>query len=274
MDRALQLTALTAPVTYYEDGVVVDPGTVTVGITREDGTVLVAAGTATGGTGAAARTFALTTTHMTSLDLLKLSWTSATKGTLVTYIEVVGGFLATVAEIRAESPLSNATTYPTASILTARTTAEQALEDACGVAFVPRYARETRNGNGSTDLLPNHPKPISVTTLTLDGTTETDAVVDTERGTFYRESGWGTTRQGVVVKYAHGYQFPPANCSKVIAKLTKWLLVDSPLNDRATNIVSDEGTQFLITAGVRNAVFSIPDANSFIAEYGVRVNVW
>lgn len=273
MDRVLSSTPAVASVQYYEDGAAVDPGVVTVTVTRDDGTALYT-DAATGGTLTAARTYALTATDTSSLDFLTLTWTSATKGTRVTYVEVVGGFLASITEIRAESPLSNTTTYPAASVIAARTVAEQALEDACGVAFVPRYARETRNGNGSTDILPFKPKPISITSATVDSTDVTaDVVVDQERGTFYYESGWGSTRQGVVLKYVAGHTFPPGNCAKVVAKLVRWLLIDSPMSDRAVNLVTDEGSQFFVTAGVRGAIFDIPQANAFVDAYGVNVNV-
>jgi 20S proteasome alpha/beta subunit len=55
LERIGQLTPGSLSQQWYEDGSAVDPGTVTVGITRADGTVLVAAGTATTGTGTAAR---------------------------------------------------------------------------------------------------------------------------------------------------------------------------------------------------------------------------
>ena len=273
-DRVLKSKAFTASFQYLDASeAATDPGTVTVAVDREDGTSLVPAGTATSGMGTSPRTFNLTTTHTAQLDVLKLTWTSATLGVRTSYVEVVGGFLASVAEIRAESPLSNTTTYPTTSIIAARTIAEQALEDACDVAFVPRYAREVRNGNGSTDILPFRPLPRSVISAVVDGTTVTDVVIDQERGTFYRAAGWGSTRQGVTLKYEAGYAYPPANCAQVVAKLVKFLLVDSPANDRATSIASDEGTQFLVTAGVRGAIFNIPIANAFVESYGMGVNV-
>jgi hypothetical protein len=101
MERILQSAPFTASETFYEDGVIVDPGTVTVGVTRADGTVLIAAGTATAGSGAAARTYALTIANTALLDTLTVTWTSATKGVRTSTIEVVGGFLFTLSQARA-----------------------------------------------------------------------------------------------------------------------------------------------------------------------------
>jgi hypothetical protein len=55
MERVLRLTPATISNSWYEDGVIADPGVVTVDIARADGTALVTDG-ATSGTGAAART--------------------------------------------------------------------------------------------------------------------------------------------------------------------------------------------------------------------------
>ena len=149
LERIQQNTPATLSQQWYEDGAAVDPGTVTLEITRADGTVLVAAGASTSGVTTAPRTYNLTTTHTALLDTLKITWTSTLKGTLVSYVEVAGGFLFSISQARALKPLDNVTNYPTAVLKDMRITVEQALEDACGVAFVPRYERETVNGDGT-----------------------------------------------------------------------------------------------------------------------------
>src|SRR4051795_11434124 len=84
-------------------GNVVDPGTVTIAIARADGTTAVVAGTATAGSGAAARTYPLTAT--TLLDWLYVTWTSSVYGSRrPDRIEVVGGFLFTLGDARAVLP--------------------------------------------------------------------------------------------------------------------------------------------------------------------------
>lgn len=256
--------------TWYEAGVAVDPGTVTVGITREDGTVLVAAGTATGGATTSPRTFALTTTHTASLDILKATWTSATKGTRTTYVEVVGGFLASVADLQAIKPLNDAAKYPVANLLTARDAVASVLEDVSGVAFTPRYEREYKiDGDGATEILLKRPRPLSVQSATLDGTalTVSDLLLYDD-GRVYYANGWNKGRQNIVLKYTHGYPFPPGNCAQVVARLVKWLLVDSPISDRAISIINEGGQQNLVTAGVRGAIFDLPIANAFVENYG------
>lgn len=269
--RVLQASAETIDSgTWYEAGAAVDPGTVTVGITREDGTVLVAAGTATGGATTDPRTFALTTTHTASLDRLTATWTSATKGTRTTYVEVVGGVLASVADLRAIKPLDDTTKYPTANLLAARDAVAAVLEDVSGVAFSPRYEREYKiDGDGSTEILLKRPRPLSVQSATLDGTSVTVGdLLLYDDGRVYYANGWSTGRQNVTVKYTYGYPTPPGNCAQVVARLVKWLLVDSPISDRAISIINEGGQQNLVTAGVRGAIFDLPLANAFVQNYG------
>jgi hypothetical protein len=150
LERIQQLTPGTLSQQWYEDGVPVDPGTVTVGITRADGTVLVASGTGTTGAGTAARTFSVTTTHTALLDRLLVTWTSSAKGTLTSHLEVVGGFVFSLAELIAVKPPNQ--TWTTAQLVAMRTTVEQAIEDEYGTALVPRYRRDTLSGDGTTLL--------------------------------------------------------------------------------------------------------------------------
>lgn len=274
-ERAAQSTPHTASVTFYSDGVVVDPGVVAVTVTRENGTALTN-GNATG-VGAAARTFALTTTHTASLDILTVTWVSSTYGTLTTQVEIVGGFLFSIAQARAVKPLNNTDTYTAAAITEARTLAEMALEDACGVAFVPRYARRSFDGSGSGDLL-LPPLARTVTVGSIDGTALTSSeLADLEiydSGVLYNPLGWTAGRRNVSLTYTHGYPSPPPRVGRACLLLAKRFLVDSPIHDRATSVTTDDGTtSFFVTAGVRDAVFDVPEANAVVEEYGMRFGV-
>jgi hypothetical protein len=145
LERVQQNTPLTLSHTFTEGGVPVEPGTVTIGITAADGSVVVAPGTAVTAGGTGVRTFNLTTAHMALLDILRVTWTSTLKGTLQSYVEVVGGFLCSLGDIGAEFPDADV-----AERARVRMAAEQRLESECGQAFVPRYAyernRRVRNG--------------------------------------------------------------------------------------------------------------------------------
>src|SRR5687767_3322430 len=115
MDRILRGTTATVSATFSVDGTGVDPvpDTATVQITRDNGTVLVATTLAASVTGQPGKfEFALTTAETALLDTLTATWVSSL-GTVETTIEVVGGFLFTIAQARAMPPLTNTTLYPT-----------------------------------------------------------------------------------------------------------------------------------------------------------------
>lgn len=284
MERYLQLSNPTTSASFYEEGVIVDPGTVTLTLTREDGTVI-ATGQATGGTGAAARTFNLTAaTHTVSLDVLRLDWFSATKGTVTTYVECVGGFLFAISEARALTALTNTTTYPASALILARTLAESALEDACGLPFVPRYFRGRYDGTGDVDLL-LPPRPLSITSVVVGATTASAGTTLTaneltdlrlyDDGRLYNSAGWTEGRQNVQVKGTRGYRYPPPRVGRAALMLAKRWLVDTSVSDRATAIANAETgtTQFFVTAGIREMVFDVPEANVIVQRYGVEHGV-
>lgn len=274
MDRVLRGAAETISATWYDaDGVIANPGTVTLGIEREDGTVLVAAGAASVGTGAAKRTFALTPTHTASLDLLKVTWTGSTLGSLVTYVEVVGGFLCSITEMRKLSSLDDDTKYPIADLVVARTLAETALEDACGVAFVPRYRRDMIDHRpGSRLLLLKRPRPTAVRSITRDGIAFSDAQLANIKlrptGSLYSMTGWPIAyRSYYEVAYEHGYPYPPPRVAQAARMLAKRWLIESPYDDRATSMTTEDGTFSLVTPGMRGAMFDLPEVNVVVAEY-------
>lgn len=189
----------------------------------------------------------------------------------------------TVAEARTATylggALSNATTYPDAMISAMRVAVEDALERACGVAFEPRTVmNERHDGTGQSDLLLKWPRPTTVTAASIGGTALTAAeladVVPYDDGRLYRSSGWAPGRGNVLVSYTHGYPIVPGRVKRAALLVTRRFLVDSPVNDRATNLVTQDGaTQWLVTAGVREAIFDIPEANAVISEYDMRSRV-
>jgi len=270
--RVLQNTAATITETFYVDGVPTDPSpaTTTAVVTRSDGTTFSPAATRT-----AVGTFALdlTTTNTSLLDTLRIDWTSSL-GTIRSHIEIVGGFLFSVSDARALKPLDNATTYPASKIVAARTLAEQALEDACGVAFVPRYATETVSGWGGTQLLLSRSRVTKIRSVTIDGVALTSTELADLRvtpGFVYRQARWTTGYANVTVGYEHGHTIPPARVSRAALLLAKRWLVDGPVDDRMTSMSTEDGTFTLLTPGLRGAVFDLPEVEAVRQQYSENV---
>jgi hypothetical protein len=271
VDRVLRGAAVTISATWYDaSGAVANPGTgVTVKVDREDGSSLVSSTAATG-SGTAARTFDLTPTHTALLDVLKATWTSSTLGELVTYVEVAGGFLFSLTDARKDPALADTTKYPAADVLLARTVAETALEDACQVAFVPRYRREQVDGSRSRLLTLQRPRPLAVRSIKRDTFTFSGgqlAQVQLRRqGSLYLPYGWPLAINGYEVVYEHGFPYPPPRVGLAARKIAASVLVESPFDDRTTRVTTEGGTIEVLTAGVD--VFDIPEANAVVREYG------
>lgn len=281
LERIHQKTPGSVSKQWYEAGVAVDPGTVTVNVTRADGTVVVTGGSVSG-TGTGARTYSITTAVTQLLDTLEVEWVSTDKGTLYSTVEVVGGFLFTLAEARAIRPLDNTTLYTTAALIAMRTTVEQALEDACGVAFVPRYALETVNGSG-TDVLPlKWPKvrAIRSASYTYNGTASLLSASELGLLSYAAWGGvtgysWGTGFGNWTVGYEHGHDRPPERVRRAALSLTRSWMVSGPIDDRAStfNAGADGGTYSLVVPGRNGSVFGMPEVDAVVQEYNLRVGV-
>lgn len=276
MQRVLVDTDITMSVTFEVDGTPTDPSpaTATVTITRDDGTVIVP-GLAAARTGTGEFSYTLDAGDNDQLDILTAEWTSSL-GTLTTTTEVVGGFLFTIADARRLKPLQDATKYPADRIIEARTLAESALEDLCGVAFVPRYARETFSGTGTTSLL-LRPRTTLVRSVTSDGTvytpTEIAALVPQQTGAVYNPNRWASGYGNLSVSYVHGYTSPPPRVSQACLLLAKNWLVDGPLDDRMTSMSTDDGTFALLTPGLRGSFTGIPEVDACVQTYGLAVAI-
>lgn len=280
MDRVLQHTGSTASVAFYEDGVAADPGAVTLDITRLDGTA-VATGTATSGSGTNPRTFNLNGgTHTTLLDTLRLDWISSTKGTLTTYVEVVGGFVFSTPELRALLP--DETAYPTGALLAMRTVVEQAVEEACGIAFVPRYTTETFSGDGCTTLdarwplagmlsSTNIPLVGAVRSATVNGAAVTSSDIVVDRFEFYYRQGWRCGRRNITIGYEHGAQYPPDYLKRGALLQAKSWLISGPIDERAQTFAASDGVTYgLLVAGASGRDFDIPEMIVAAQRYSHR----
>jgi hypothetical protein len=262
MQRIKQGTASQIAKQFYSGSTVADPGAVTVTVTGDDGT-LVASGPA-GGSGTGPRTFTLTTTHTANLDRLTVLWTSASLGTLDSTVEIVGDFLFATAELDPLVPA--ATTDP--EIQAARTRVEQALEDACGVAFVPRYDRATVLGDGSSLLRVGRPylrrvRWASTSTLGLTtALTTTDIAALTAVPYGFVTGGYRWTSGALVtVGFEHGMDRPP----EPVRDYARFLLTqDQSIDSRAERLQTDDGT--LIFGGGQTG---LPAVDRVIDSYRV-----
>lgn len=283
MDRIVVNRSATLAQTFYSDGVAVTPsGTPTVTVTRSDGSVVTTGAVA--GTGTGPYTVTIPASSNTLLDTLRAAWTATIGGQANTYVETVevaGGYHFALADLRTfdastgDNALADTVKYPTASLLAARTMAEQALEDACGTAFVPRFRRRTLDGTGTTLLYLGDANITGVRSASVAGTAysagDLAALVPGSDGTIYSANRWTAGTRNVVVGYEYGMAYSPPLVSRASMLLARWFLIKGPWDDRATSMSTEFGSFALVTPGVRGAMFSIPEVNATVDMYRVPV---
>jgi hypothetical protein len=263
------------------EGEPADPGTVTVGVNRADGTVLVAAGAGTSGTGTAPRTFALTAVQTATLDQLVATWTrTADSTTYQTLIEAVGGFYFDLATARASDPaLVDDVKYPDSLLQAARGAVEDEFEGICHRAFVPRYTRQAVHGTGCHDLkLPTYDlrRIRAVTQLANDGTPtawtagEVDAIrLDPAGLIFSPLRTFPAGFRNVVVGWEHGTDRPPAEVRNRALTRLRYIVTQprTAIPDRAETFQIEGGTIYrLDTAGWDST--GIPEIDAVLARHG------
>jgi hypothetical protein len=270
--------------TFYSGGVAMDPdSTPTVTITRDDGTLVTAGGVVDeAGTG----TYSVTipASENDQLDTLTVDWAAVVNTEpqeFIDTVEVAGGTLFTLAEARATRPLDNVSLYPEAAIVAMRNRVEQALEDVCEVAFVPRYYRETVTGNGTSTLSTRWPKIRAVRSVEGNyGTFNTELTADDLAGLVLSPAGavWGygwTFGYQWTIAYEHGHDRAPERVRRAALLLARSWLVSGPVDDRAStfNAGADGGTYSLVVPGRGGSYFGLPEVDATVQEYNLRLGV-
>jgi hypothetical protein len=265
--RIQRATAATLSRVFYEDAAPTNPGVVTVTVTASDGTKILDEA-ATSGTGTAARTVALTADQTAQLDTWTVEWTSPTKGTVTDEYEIVGGHIFALNELAAIKVGQSDTIgskYSVAQMASVRVLVEQALEDACGVAFVPRYRVDTVRARGSVML--ERPRVLALRSISVNGfPVDPSLYAFDPSGAVHGNFG----RSLVTVGYEHGWAYAPARVSNAALLLARRWLIDGPVDDRATSMsVEGVGTYALVTPGMRGAIFDLPECNQVVQQYSM-----
>lgn len=259
------------------DGEPADPGgTVTVGVTASDGTVVLAAGSPTSGTTDSPRTVALTVAQTAKLDILTTTWKIGTDTVAVTHHDIVGGYYFTSAELRDTEPaLANITQYPLAAIARVRTELEAMVESVCSVAFVPRFGVATVTG-AHTLVLPwsrlravRWMKSVGAGLASTDITISTPIPVSTAGLVDMGSLSYDCSRE-VQVGCEHGYDAPPFDLKRALMLAARVALNASKtaVPDRATSMqLADGGSVTLATPGVGGWHTGIPTVDEVINRY-------
>lgn len=208
------------------------------------------------------------------LDTYTVTWT-ATVGEAAcswqTSLDVCGGHIFSIAQFRASKKEFAAKTA--ATVRSVRTAAEVAFEKECGVAFVPRGAREQIRGDDTDTLLLSHVALRDIYSLSVDGTAwtpdEIAVLVREEPGIVTRTDGlvW-TAGSLIVVHYTHGYDRPPVPVRDAVLILAQDRAIpDSRIPSRAVLQATEFGN-FRVSVPGRDGPFGIPEVDARVYTYG------
>lgn len=236
---------------YLDESATAATGSVSVSVTRLDGTVIDAANA----TGPASNVYTYTFPGRDVVDELIVTWSATVSGDAIVLdqdrIQVVGGFFFSLTEGRAVDPkLADTATFTTDKLIEARVAVEDEAEDICEQAFVPRFRRVTLNGRGTNTLI--LPDPLirairSVTITPIGGSPVALSGADLlklgwyETGVLLRVGGWNPSgwwdvgQQNIVVEYEYGADAPPPDVVRASKIRFKSMLLQprSPIADRA-----------------------------------------
>jgi hypothetical protein len=218
-------------------------------------------------------TYTIPATSNTLLDTYVETITAVSGSTPQTFtdsIEVAGETLFDVAEAQALSGLANATA---ATIVRARTRAEQILERRLGIAFVPRYRHaETLTGDGGTSLMLSMPRVRAIRSITIDGTALTvGELADLTIGPHVITGR--TWRGNIIVGYEHGWDAPEEPVRQAALAMAHYYLTSGVIggegvDPRVEYITTPEGRINYSTDGL-----GLPIVQAVIQDYDMSVGV-
>lgn len=219
--------------------------------------------------GEGAYAFDLDAEKTATIDRLTATWSSEDAVAGRSEHDVVGGHFHTIKALRRMDPLEDADKYPTEQLLECRDLAAYALEEACHVAFVERFATWSAIADGGAFLIPR------IGIREIRWATIAGESVDLE--TLSLATGGAVhgleLPEGSLVEVGFTFSLteaPPARvarAARLIAREVAFEDEDAALSPRATSQSTDDGTFSLVTAGVAGAAFDLPEVNAVVSEY-------
>lgn len=201
-------------------------------------------------------------------DGLIAKWTGEIDGNpaeVTTHHEVFGGHIVGVPAIKTELELINQQPPSTDTEIKAkRDLAEERIEDACRVAFRPRYSRARIEGTGRRTLLLPRPRLLQVLAINEEPFVA-DPSIDGEITA--TDTNWTGSFD---VAWIHGYESAPASVADAVKRLAVHYLTVDPddLDARATFKSNEIASWSLVTPGVKGARFPLPEVNEVVKEFG------
>lgn len=255
-------------------------GTLTLTVTRLDGTVLksgVATQAATGHyaqTGAYEITTALTAAETgAGLDVLTCQWIDGTTTRMTTLVEVCGGHYFSPSELGGARGLASDSGVGLPDLVRLRHAVEDQIEWSTGVAWVPRTELRSFDLDGYPVVLQG---PVrSLRSVTLDDEALDVSEFDVDELGVLRWSGRsmaGWASGTLAVRWDHGYDRPPERLRRAGIEAARYLSLGERVDGadpRAVSITNEYGNvQFARTD--RDRPFGLPDVDGVVKAYSRR----
>lgn len=183
----------------------------------------------------------------------------------------------TLTELRALPDVSNATTYPDATVEAAAARVVSIIERECRTSFVARTVTGEVHDGGCAEIILDKPWVLSVTSATENGTAVTDTlrvkngrVLRYATGS-YAPKAWLAGFDNVAITYQSGYSSTvPADIKDAALQATRYRLISrvstASMNDRATSITNEFGNVNLSVAS-KKTPFGLPEVDSVVVGW-------
>lgn len=212
------------------------------------------------------------------VDLLTVIWTDGTSS-YTQYVEVVGGFLCSVSDIKEKLNESAEDLPEQWKMERERERATKDIEEACWDAFRHRYAKETFSGDRNALIELDNRNVVKILSVEVDGDllseSEVEELTITRLGVErnpgqWPGEGWPFGANNITIAYIYGHDaFPSARGP--VRDLAADYLIDHPTDwqERATSYSDTNGNHYrMVTAGEKGAKFNVPSANAFVGRHG------
>lgn len=264
-----------------QDGEPADVGTVTVAVTNSYGTAVTSGAVAESGDSNEIRTTTIAAADNLSVDRLTAVWTGPNGVLATARYDIVGGYYATVADMREDTVLGSAVKHPVASLVKDRTEVESMLDDACRRAFVPRFYSEVLSGSGNDTLsLVQADLREVVWAQRWTGDAWVDLALDVTEIpadpfglAVGRRYVWPCGVNNIRVGYRYGWDAPPADLRRAVVKAVEARRSgdNSGIPSRAISVQGTElGNVVLATPGLGRWITAVPEIDEVINRYRRR----
>ena len=204
--------------------------------------------------------------------------------TIDTQAEAVGELLFTIPELRElkvgdEAPFADPVVWPDAKLQEVRTATLGEFTRILGFSPVPRFRRETHDGDGTCSLILDQLEATTLLSVTVNGQAEAtsdytlrDSGILEATSNFQASGSFPTGRQNVTVEYVAGWPRPKGDGANV-AMLRAAMRLNPAVSSQATSMTTPDGASYSfdpagqVTRAGQVRHFGVPAIDSWLQRW-------